>query len=149
MMAAERHTVRLAVYLILRKDNEVLMMRRQGSGYFDGWYGLPSGHVEADEMPTAALTREIAEEIGVTVDLNDVTLVHTIFRDLSDCDYIDLFFTCTKWQGAPRIGEPHKCDDMQWFPINALPEKTIDYIRSVLQDIEKAERYSEFPSTNT
>lgn len=144
-MTKNRHLIRLAVYLLFRQGNEILIMRRAGSGFYDGWYGFPSGHLEAGEVPTEALVREVAEETGVTVDPADVSLVHTMFRlnNPPDTDYIDLFFTATKWSGEPSIREPDKCDDMQWVSINALPEKTIPYIRHLAQDVEDGVRFSE------
>lgn len=144
-MTKNRYLVRLAVYLLFCRGKEILVMRRAGSGYYDGWYSFPSGHLEAREVPTEALIREIAEETGVSVDPTDVSLVHTMFRlnRLPDTDYVDLFFTTTKWSGEPSIGEPDKCDDMQWASIDALPEKTIPYIRQLIQDVEDGVRFSE------
>jgi len=66
-----------AVYLILKKDNQILLMRRQGSGYYDGWYSVPAGHVESGELPIDALLRETKEELGIELDRDDVHLVHT------------------------------------------------------------------------
>jgi len=144
-MTKNRHLIRLAVYLMFRRGKEILVMRRAGSGYYDGWYSFPSGHLEAREVPTEALVREVAEETGVSVDPADVSLVHTMFRlnRLPDTDYIDLFFTATKWSGEPSIREPDKCDDMQWVSIDALPEKTIPYIRQLARDVENGIPFSE------
>ena len=68
-----------AVYLILKKDNQILLMRRQGSGYYDGWYSLPAGHVEAGELPIAGLIWEMKEELGISIAPEDIRLVHTMY----------------------------------------------------------------------
>ena len=44
-----------AVYLVLRRDQRVLMMLRQNTGYMDGMWDLPAGHVDAGEPATLAL----------------------------------------------------------------------------------------------
>jgi len=64
-MAKDRNKSVPASYLILRRGNEILLMRRKGSGYYDGWYSVPAGHVEAGELPMNALIREIKEELSI------------------------------------------------------------------------------------
>ena len=98
MQFKERNKAVPAVYLILEKDGEVLLGRRKGSGYFDGWYALPAGHVEADELPLAALVRETKEEIDVSINLEDLKLVYTMYRPKHDetGERFDMFFTADK-----------------------------------------------------
>ena len=35
------------VHIVCERAGEVLLMRRAGTGFFDGLYSLPGGHVEA------------------------------------------------------------------------------------------------------
>ncbi len=145
-MPKERNKAVPAVYLFLRKGDEILLMRRQGSGYYDGWYSVPAGHVEAGELPLEGLVRETAEELGIVIDSKDVKLVHTMYRTKHNetGDRADLFFLSTKWSGEIRIMESHKCDDIRWFPINNLPENMMHHVREALINSEKGIPYSEF-----
>ncbi len=145
-MPKERNKAVPAVYLFLRKGDEILLMRRQGSGYYDGWYSVPAGHVEAGELPLEGLVRETAEELGIVIDPKDFKLVHTMYRTKHDetGDRADLFFLSTKWSGEIRIIESHKCDDIRWFPINTLPENMMHHVREALINSEKGIPYSEF-----
>ena len=52
-----------AVYLILERDNKILIARRANTGYEDGNYQVPAGHVEEAELPTEAVIREAKEEV--------------------------------------------------------------------------------------
>src|SRR3989338_5936786 len=115
LMPKERNNAVPASYLILRKGKEILFMRRKGSGYYDGWYSVPAGHVEAGELPVDALLRETKEELGITLDKNDARLVHTMYRTKHDetGDRADLFFKVAKWAGEITNAEPHKCDDIK------------------------------------
>jgi len=61
-----------ASYLFLEKDGKILVARRCNTGYQDGKYQIPAGHVEMGELPTEALIRETKEEIGI--DLNPADL---------------------------------------------------------------------------
>ena len=50
--------------LLLNSDGEVLFGRRQNTGFEDGAWHVPSGHLEAGESVVQALIREAKEEIG-------------------------------------------------------------------------------------
>lgn len=134
-----------AVYLLLRDGDKVLMMRRANTGYMDGKYGVPSGHLDGGESAMVAAAREALEEIGVTIDPADLTFAHVCHRLAEEEDYerVDFFFEVDAWQGKPKNAEPEKCDDLKWFDIKKLPENTIPVVRSVLMDITEGRPYSE------
>lgn len=48
----ERNKAVPSSYLILKRDGKILLGRRINTHYYDGWYSVPAGHVEADELPT-------------------------------------------------------------------------------------------------
>ncbi len=141
---ADRFTLRCAVYAILLRENEVLLSRRFNTGWMDGKYSLPAGHLESDETATEAVCREAREEIGVELDANTLSLVHTMYRYHL---YIDLFFTA-KWSGEPQNLEPDKCDDIRWFPLDSLPENMVPSVRTGLEAMRKGSTFSEM-SRNT
>lgn len=136
-----------AVYLVLRKDNKVLLLRRANTGYQDGKYGLVAGHLEGDELGTIAMAREAKEEAGIVVDPNKLNFVHVghrLGRGQLGQERIDLFYELKEWQGQIKNAEPKKCDDLSWFDINKLPENMIPYVRRVLIDISNGISYSEY-----
>ena len=97
-MKKERNKSVPAVYAIFKKDGKVLMGRRQNTTYYDGWYGVPAGHVEAGELPITALVREAKEEIGVNIDPKNIKFVHALYRTAHDetGDRVDYFFLVEK-----------------------------------------------------
>ena len=113
-MPRTRHTIIPAVQMILRKGDQVLLARRFQTGYEDGKYGLPAGHVDGNESLARACVREAKEEVGVTVLVNDLKLFHIVSRLGDDGERVDFFFETTKWAGEPKIMEPHKCDEVSW-----------------------------------
>ena len=150
-MKTERNKSVPAVYLIFRKDDKILMGRRQNTTYYDGWYGVPAGHVEAKELPIEAGIREGKEEVGVDIDPGDVQFAHALYRTAQDetGDRADYFFVVKKWSGEPKIMEPEKCDDLKWFSINELPENIIHHERGVIENIKKGISYSELDAKHT
>lgn len=138
----ERFKLIASVYLILIRNNQVLLLRRQNTGYEDGNYGLPAGHVEDNESITHALSREVKEEIGLDIKSEDATLVHVMHRREKDIR-VDFFFTAQNIEGEPKNMEPEKCDDLSWFPLNKLPKNIIPYIKSAIQSSQERKIFSE------
>lgn len=133
-----------AVYLILERGNEILMLERCNTGYMDGYYSFVAGHVEPGESVTGALMREAREEAGITTHPDNLIFVHACHR-LSDSIYYDFFFRTTCWIGEVTNMEPDKCSNLRWFPKDALPQNTIPYIRKVVTFVYTEQRsFSEY-----
>jgi 8-oxo-dGTP diphosphatase len=130
-MPSDRFRLPAAVYGVLLRDQQVLLMRRAGSGYRDGQLGLPAGHLDGDEDVVSALLRELREELGVLVERPDVGLavvVHSRAEDDTDSDYLHLFFRVSAWTGEPVIAEPDRCTQLVWADPGRLPRDVIDYV---------------------
>lgn len=142
-----------AVHLfLLRKQPhlrpEILMLRRHNTGYEDGNYSVPAGHIDPGESATAAMVREATEEIDITLDPHDLRMAHVMHRrnvgvDCSNSERVDFFFVSRRWTGDPVNREPHKCDDLSWFSVSAFPENTIPYISAAIVYLMAEEPYSE------
>ena len=143
-LAPERFKLIASVYLVLTKDGKTLLSRRFRTGYEDGKYGLVAGHIEGKETLRQALAREVREEAGVTLNVSDLALSHTMHRWCSDHERLDFFFTTDTYVGTIVNKEPKKCDDIAWFPLDALPENTIDYVRLAIENCVNKVEYSEY-----
>lgn len=110
----------------------------------DGWYGLPAGHLDGNETAREGGAREFREEIGIDVNPEDLRVVHVMHRKSDQDERIDFFMTTGKYEGTIENKEPDKCDDLQWFSLNELPENTIDYVRAAIEAYRKGETYSEY-----
>jgi mutator protein MutT len=142
-MQKERFKITPSVYLILIKDNKILLSRRHNTGYFDGHYSFPAGHLDGNETLKQAMVREAKEEIGVFLNPADLGLVHTMNRKISDNERVDFFFTVRQWEGEPRIMEFNKCDDLSWFEFDNLPKNIIPYIKQAIDSFLNNIIYSE------
>lgn len=143
----ERFRLIPAVYLVLRRGDEVLMLQRAGTSYQNGKYSFVAGHIDGDEPARQALAREAQEEAGIIIEPADLTFVHAshrLMRGYAGQERLDLFFEARHWQGEITNAEPEKCSDLSWFPVYSLPEATIPFIRLVLADIARGQTYSEY-----
>jgi 8-oxo-dGTP pyrophosphatase MutT (NUDIX family) len=98
------------------------------------WAMAAAGHVEAGESVLDAAGREAAEEVGVMItDLTPITVMHRTGGNHRSIDErVDFFFECRRWQGDPRVIEPSKAADLQWFALDALPDPMVPHERYVL-----------------
>lgn len=142
-----RHTNVPAAYLILFKDNKVLLLRRFNTGYEDGKYSMIAGHVDPGETFSQTIIREAKEEGGIILNPDMLEVAHVMHRD-SGCDEqnerVDVFFVAKEWSGEIKNMEPSKCDDLTWFDLDDLPDNVIPYIKHVLESINNKKIYSEF-----
>ncbi|MBK7821321.1 MAG: NUDIX domain-containing protein [Tessaracoccus sp.] len=132
-----RYSLIPASYVYLVRDGAVLLQLRQNTGYMDGyWAAGAAGHVEVGETSADAAARELREELGLSVDLDDLLPSSVMHRtDGSDTpreQRVEWFFSCSTWGGEPAILEPRKCAELRWFPLDDLPEKVPDYERVAL-----------------
>ena len=142
-MVKERFKIIPSVYLVLIKNNKILLSRRYNTGYFDNNYSFPAGHLDGEETLKQAMAREAKEEIGIVLDSADLELIHIMNRQIPDNERVDFFFTVKKWQGEPKIMESEKCDDLNWFELNNLPQNIIPYIEQAIDSFRKNIIYSE------
>ena len=137
-----------AIFPLIMKDNDgcvqILLHRRQNTGYQDGkWDIAGSGHVDKNETAQAAVIRECKEELGIDVQMENLSFVHLSHRLATDRTYYDIYFLVKAYKGAPCIMEPDKCSELKWFPINNLPKELIEHRRQDIQNYLNKNLYSE------
>lgn len=142
-----RNRYPVAIHLFFIRDNHVLLLRRHNTGWRDGEYSVPAGHVEPGETVTEAAIREAAEEVGVALKREALEVIHVMHRaaeTAADDERIDFFLAVNAWGGEPVNAEPDKCDDLRWTPLDALPSNIIPYVAHALHCHAQGARYSEF-----
>jgi len=130
--------------VLLRRDGEVLLQLRQGTGYMDGhWAAAAAGHVEDGESVFEAACREALEELGVTVDLAHLVPLTSMHRTHGNGraidERVDWFFECRRWTGEPTLLETDKAADLRWFPLDALPEPVVPHELVVLEGVRSGD----------
>jgi 8-oxo-dGTP diphosphatase len=129
------------VHLLLVDDDRLLFGQRKNTGFEDGAYHVPSGHLEAGESVVEALIREAKEEIGVSIQTEHVEFAH-VMHNSSSGGRVAFFFTVSTWDGEPENREPEKCGELRWFPLNELPEHMIDYCRVAFEHVAAGSAFS-------
>ena len=109
----------------------------------DGWYSVIAGHIEPGETVARACMREAREEAGLTLRPEDIEVVEVMHRCDGD-ERIDFFVRIHTWEGEVVNAEPHKCTGIGWFPLDALPENTVPYVRQALLNYQEGVWFQSF-----
>ena len=142
--ARERFKLIAEVYLLFQRGDEILLSRRANTGYRDGDFGLVSGHVDGGEPLAEAACQEALEEAGVQIEPGALILRTVMHRSHGDEDRIGFFFEPSAWRGEIVNAEPHKCDELTWVRVEALPTNTIGYVREAIRCAREGIAYSAY-----
>jgi 8-oxo-dGTP diphosphatase len=126
---------------VIIRDGLVLCARRGPDGDLPGHWEFPGGKVEDGESPTAALAREIHEELDCRIEVGGE--VTTTTHDYEFATVTLATFYCRLVAGAPRATEheaiawlpPAELGTLTWAPADVpavellqetLPEKEFE-----------------------
>jgi ADP-ribose pyrophosphatase YjhB (NUDIX family) len=104
---------------LIETDHRLLLLRRTEQPFKNCW-GLPAGHVEADEAPSCAAIRETEEEIGLRVKQKGIIDAYFFDDHPAGCG-IFLVYRCEILGGA--LTETSEADTPTFFSPNAIPRE--------------------------
>lgn len=142
----QRHTIIPVSYIVLKRDNLLLVSRRFNTGYGDGMLSFPAGHAEDGETFSQAAIRECREEVGVIIAPADLKPLH-VMQHLSvnrGKQFAILFFVVEQWQGEPTNCEPSKCSEVFWADAHALPADMLPHVKAAVEKGLQGIFYSEW-----
>ena len=139
----QRATFPVTVHLFFLRGDQILLSRRFQTGYRDGEYSVPAGHLDGGETVVAAAAREAREEVGVRIKAGDIQFLSVMHR-IDGEERVDFFVRIREWEGQPYNAEPNKCDELCWTNLRELPENTIPYVRKAIQNYFHDISFDEF-----
>lgn len=102
-------------------DGKLLMVRAKGSS---AW-SIPSGGIEENETPDAACIREVWEETGYHVKVENVIFIKKAV--IGNYDVTTYYFMCTYIGGTMQVQDPDETiEEINWKTIEHLP--TIEHL---------------------
>lgn len=145
----KRFKLKVGILLFLVQNESILLLRRFQTGIDDGMYVVPMGGHDGKETLTQALIREAEEEANVILKPENLHVCHVMHRlhpmpEGLSFEQIDVFFKAHAYDGTIENKEPHKCDELQFYPMDHLPENTAPFIRHAIQCMRNGQSFSEF-----
>jgi ADP-ribose pyrophosphatase YjhB (NUDIX family) len=148
-LTEKRHKVYVAASLLVSNNEKILLQLRRNTGYMDGFYDLPGGHLEAGEFFSDACRREVLEEAGIELLPKNIKPLH-IVMDCSKHDkqnaYVSVCFGVKNYHGKIKNREPNKCTELKWFDTINLPSNIAPKAKFILEKISNGQFYSEYIS---
>ncbi|WP_201298573.1 (deoxy)nucleoside triphosphate pyrophosphohydrolase [Microbacterium sp. 8M] len=120
-MINERRRVRVVGAAIIA-DGRVLAARRGAEQVLAGLWEFPGGKIEVGESPESALRREIAEELGCTIEVGDLIETTVHIYDFATVELTTFYATLVAGNPAAtehaelRWLDPSHLPDLAWAP---------------------------------
>ena len=107
---------------VITRDGLVMCAQRGHEGNLPGLWEFPGGKIEQGESKRAALVREIAEELGCTVEVGDEVTTTTHQYEFGEVTLTT--FYCSLVSGTPTLTEhaaitwlrPDELHTIAWAP---------------------------------
>ncbi|EKD56432.1 MAG: MutT/NUDIX family protein [uncultured bacterium] len=125
---------------VIIKDGKTLLAKRKGS-HSSGMWGSFGGHVKFGETPIEAAKREAKEELGIEID--NFTFISCANLIKGDKHFLDISFMAEIISGKPTIQEPHRIEEIGWYPLDDLPTPLFEPVKIVLESLKTGKRYFE------
>lgn len=120
--------------LIFDEEGRILACRRPPEDVWGGWWEFPGGKVDAGELPSQALAREISEELGIIVE--PISIIASL-----EHEYEDRFVTLDIWNCGivePVSISPTEHDEIRW-----LSRESLDSVKWLPADEPLIQRWIE------
>lgn len=101
-------------------QGRLLLVKRRRNPEADHW-GLPGGKVDFLEPVPDTIRREIAEELGVAIELTGLLCVVDQIDPAGPSHWVNPVHRARIVAGEPRVMEPDAMADWGWFTLDALP----------------------------
>lgn len=129
--------IHVACGVLINPQGEVLLAQRPEGKVAAGWWEFPGGKIEAGETALAALTRELHEELGVTVRVAEPLIR---FRHA----YTNRTVILDTWRVSGFEGVPRSLEGqaLRWLPVARFAE-----LSPLLPTVEPIQRALTLPRT--
>lgn len=140
----DRFTSIVDAHVLLRRDGELLLLRRAGNVYASGQLCLPSGHLEEGQSIVDAAVAETKQEVGIVLDPTRLTMVLAMHQRNMDGinTRFGFFFQPEHWDGQPANCEPHKHSELIWADPDKLPPDTHEYTAAAIAAIQRGSTFT-------
>jgi 8-oxo-dGTP diphosphatase len=114
-----RRIIYVVAAVMINEQGQILLTERPAGKSLAGLWEFPGGKIEPGEQPMRCLIRELAEEIGVTVDSADIMPLTFVEYDYPDFTLFMPLYVVRRWAGEVQSLEQQR---FEWIDLNRLGE---------------------------
>lgn len=124
--------------LLIDTHHRIFIAKRPEGKSMAGLWEFPGGKVEPDETPECCLARELAEELSITVSLDDLDPLTFVSHPYDDFSLLMLLYTCRTWEGTLSSSE---YQEFTWIDVSAVLDYAMPDANRPLQNFLINNRY--------
>lgn len=133
--------VGVGIIVLKKVDGKQYIMLHQRKGTLGpGYWGSGGGHLELGESLMEGALRELREEAGEDLVVDDVQFMGVMnFTEMQPKHFVDVSFVARWVSGEPTNNAPRETTDWQWVPIDSLPEPLFPPVKIYLEGLQKGQ----------
>lgn len=124
----------IGVHAWIRKDNKILLLHRSDlKAYMPGKWDIPGGTLETGETPIDTVIREVKEETGIDIQINNIRYIYTNKVELPFRQTIQLIYDAEYIYGDIVIN-PLEHQNYKWVSIEEIEKhELINFLVEMLE----------------
>lgn len=128
--------IRIRAAGILVRDGQILLVRHEK--YENSYWLLPGGGVNFGESIEEALIREFKEEVGLSVQVGKLVLVHDSIPPNHQRQVLNLYFIVSAKQFNIKVTPDAVLRDAAYYPLEEFPQMTVkpDVKQEILEGLK-------------
>lgn len=125
------------------KKSFVMLHQRKGNrGLGKNYWGSGGGHLELGESLKDGALRELSEEAGEAVIVDNVRFLGVVnFTEMQPKHYVDISFMADWVSGEPINNSPKETTDWQWFDLEKLPRPLFPPVEKYLAAMKNGQNF--------
>ncbi len=112
---------RVGIGVFVIKNGKFIMGCRKGA-HGEGTWSVPGGHLEFGETVEKGAKREVKEETGMDIANIKVAGITNDIFEKENKHYVTVWVTSNWKSGKPKIMEPDKFLDLDWYDFKNMPD---------------------------
>lgn len=122
----------VGVGLVVLRDGKILLCRRLKAPEI-GFWNIPGGKLDFMERATEAARRETQEETGLVIgEVRFLGVDERVF-DNDRHHWVSLLYATEDFTGEARVMEPDKHSGLEWFALDALPDRLSEFAKTAIR----------------
>jgi len=138
-METENQLPKVGIGVMIFKNGKVLMGKRKGS-HGAGEYAFTGGHLEYLESFEECARRETLEECGVEIKNIRFQFLANVTK-YAPKHYVHVGLIADWENGEPKVLEPEKCENWDWYNLEQLPLPMLEMPRLAFQALKQNKNY--------
>lgn len=127
--------IKTALCFLIDEDENILLLERKNTWFENGKYCPPGGLVDEGETVEESCVREVHEETGLLVLLEDIELIKEFYTDGDSKCWHNHYFKTSVFKGNVKNNEPDRHSNVGWFPLSKLPTNTSKLVYDTIKEL--------------